>query len=228
MQKVLLVQSRTTPVRIEREQGNFSRALGSTAELEFLSALDERFAWETPEEFLAGYDGVIFGGSSDFDFHGGRPEDDPVRAVSMQILDRTRPLVARALEIELPILGVCFGHQIIANMHGGNVHNDKQQNKFGGHEVHLTEEGKRDPLFKHLPKSFTAQYAHKDSVTNLPKGATLLATGSSCRFSALRYGKKAYTVQFHPEIERMTGATTSSKEAYGILPLWVTHIVKGT
>ena len=220
-----MVQSRITPERVERERGNFARALDGAAELGFLSALDERFEWETPQEFLAGYDGVIFGGSSDFDFHGGRPESDPVRATSMQILDRTRPLVAHAFDIGLPVLGVCFGHQIIGNMHGGNVHNDKQQNKFGGHEVHLTEEGQRDPLFKRLPKSFIAQYAHKDSVTDLPEGAMLLATGPSCRFSALRYGDRAYTVQFHPEIERMTGATTHSEEAYEILPLWVEHII---
>ena len=225
MQKLLLVQSRTSPERIERERDNFTRALGGIAELESLSTLDERFGWETPQEFLAGYDGVMFGGSSDFDFHGGRPDSDPVRATSMQILERTRPLVSHAFEINLPILGVCFGHQIIANMHGGNVHNDKEQNKSGAHEVHLTAEGAQDPLFKHLPQSFIAQYAHKDSVTNLPEGATLLATGSSCRFSALRYGGKAYTVQFHPEIERMTGATKDSPEAYQIVPLWVTHIV---
>lgn len=225
MHKILLVQSRITPERIERERDNFTRALGGVAELESLSALDERFEWETPQEFLAGYDGVMFGGSSDFDFHGGRPDSDPVRAASMQILERTRPLVAHAFDSNLPILGVCFGHQIIANMHGGNVHHDKEQNKLGAHEVHLTEEGTHDPLFKHLPQSFIAQYAHKDSVTNLPEGASLLATGDSCRFSALRYGKKAYTVQFHPEIERITGATVSSKEAYQIVPLWVTHIV---
>ena len=225
MQKILLVQSRISPERIECEHNNFTRSLGGIAEFESLSTLDERFGWETPQEFLAGYDGVMFGGSSDFDFHGGRPDSDPVRAASMQILERTRPLVAHAFDITLPILGVCFGHQIIANMHGGNVHNNKEQNKFGAHEVHLTTEGAQDPLFKNLPQSFTAQYAHKDSVTNLPEGATLLATGASCRFSALRYGEKAYTVQFHPEIERMTGATISSKEAYQIVSLWVKHIV---
>ncbi len=225
MHTILLVQSRITPERIERERDNFTRALGGIAQLESLSALDERFGWETPQEFLAGYDGVMFGGSSDFDFHGGRPESDPVRATSMQILERTRPLVAHAFLINLPILGVCFGHQIIANMHDGNVHNDKEQNKFGAHEVHLTPEGAQDPLFKHLPQSFIAQYAHKDSATNLPEAATLLATGASCGFSALRYGEKAYTVQFHPEIKRITGATKSSPEAYQIVPLWVKHIV---
>src|ERR1700690_3480100 len=98
MSKILLVQSRTAPERIEREQGNFARVVGGAAQLDFLSTLDERFAWETPEEFLNGYDGVMFGGSSDFDFHGGREESDPARITSLEILARTRPLVSHAFE----------------------------------------------------------------------------------------------------------------------------------
>jgi GMP synthase-like glutamine amidotransferase len=225
MSKILLVQSRTDPMRIERERNNFAKAVGGVADLDFLSSLDLQFAWAAPEEFLAGYDGVMFGGSSDFDFHGGRVEGDSARITSMEILARTRPLVAHAFERHIPILGVCFGHQLIAQMHGGKVNNDKAQHKFGGHEVHLTPDGAHDPLFKNLPQSFMAQYAHKDSVTNLPSGATLLATGTSCRFSALRYGSKAYTVQFHPEIKRMTGATKASPQANEIVRLWIEKIV---
>ena len=223
--KILFVQSRTDPIRIERERDNFRRAVGSAAHIDFLSALDEKLAWTTPDEFLKGIDGVMFGGSSDFDFHGGRQSDDPARIMSMIILARARTMVRYALAEGTPIFGVCFGHQLIAQMHGGEVQNDKAQNKFGAHEVHLTEMGENDALFKNLPKSFTAQYAHKDSVTTLPEGATLLATGASCRFSALRYGDRAYTTQFHPEIERMTGATQPSPEAYSLLKHWLEVVV---
>ena len=205
MKKILVVQSRITEERIERERGNYLRAANGAAELGFISAVDEKLAWTTPEELLAGYDGVIFGGSSDFDFHGGRPDKDPVRLMSMIILSRARNIVGYAFEKGEPILGVCFGHQIIGEIHQGMITNDREQTKMGSYEVSLTEEGKSDPLFGTLPERFFAQYAHKDSVTNMPEGATLLATGHACRFSALRYGENMY---FTPKSRSSERAST--------------------
>ena len=226
MKRILVVQSRTDESRIAGEQTHFRSALGGTADISFLSALDERLAWSTPDEFLKGIDGVIFGGSSDFDFHGGRPAKDPARLMSLILLSRTRNIISYTLAQRLPLLGVCFGHQMVAQMHGGEVENDTAQSKFGSYEVGLTEEGAKDPVFGHLPKSFFAQYAHKDSVTTLPSGATLLAQSPACSFSALRYADKAYTVQFHPEVLRfpdIPGCTREAPEALKILPLWAQY-----
>jgi len=230
MKKILVVQSRTDESRIVGEQANFRSALGDTANVSFLSALDERLAWSTPDEFLKDVDGVIFGGSSDFDFYGGRPAKDPVRLMSLILLSRTRNIISYTLAQKLPLLGVCFGHQMVAQMHGGEVENDTAQSKFGSYEVGLTEEGAKDPVFGHLPKSFFAQYAHKDSVTTLPSGATLLAQSPSCAFSALRYADKAYTVQFHPEVLKfpdIPGCTRESPEAGKIIPLWAQYALAG-
>lgn len=226
MRKILLVQSRITEARVERERDNFTRAAGGSAELGFLSALDEHLAWTTPEKLLKGYDGVIFGGSSDFDFHGGRPDGDPVRLMSMMILSRAKNIVSYAMANDIPTLGVCFGHQIIGNMHDGMVTNDREQSKMGAYEVTVTEEGKKDPLFSALPERFFAQYAHKDSVTNLPIGAVLLATGDACRFSALRYGRRVHTVQFHPEVLKMPrGPEHDTPESSAIVRLWIERVV---
>ncbi len=223
MKKILVVQSRTSEERIAGERDNFRSVLGGHAEVSFLSALDERLAWSTPDEFLGGIDGVIFGGSSDFDFHGGRAEKDPVRLMSLILLSRTRNIISHTLAQNIPLLGVCFGHQLVAQMHGGEVDHDIAQSKFGSYEVSLTEEGVHDPVFKHLPVSFVAQYAHKDSVTTLPEGATLLAASPACSFSALRYAEKAYTVQFHPEVKNFPDIPMvykASPEASRIIPLW--------
>lgn len=214
MKKILLIQSRQTPETIQGEQENFRRAAGALAELEFLSALDERLAWTMPDEVLAGCDGVIFGGSSDFDFHGGRRAKDPARIMAAIILSRTRLFVSYASAQNLPILGICFGHQIIAQMREGNVESDVAQKKVGSHEVNLTPAGESDALFKGFPKSFVAQYGHKDSVTALPAGAVLLATGNACRFSALRYGEKTYTFQFHPEVNHADFAVRLKESGY--------------
>jgi GMP synthase-like glutamine amidotransferase len=227
MQKILLVQSRITETRVERERDNFRRAIDGAAKLGCISSVDESLAWTTPAQLLEGYDGVIFGGSSDFDFHGGRPAGDPVRLMSMMILSRARNIVSHTLAQNIPTLGVCFGHQIIGQMHGGMVSNDREQSKLGSYEVALTEDGKRDPLFSQLPERFYAQYAHKDSITTMPDGATLLATGDACRFSALRYGERVYTVQFHPEIARFRQGPGQheSPEASQLVKLWLERVI---
>src|SRR6185295_17902789 len=133
--KILVVQSRTDENWVVRERENFTRVIGTAADIEFLSALDERLAWSSPDEFLKDANGVIFGGSSDFDFHGGRHEKDPARLMSLIILSRSRNIVRHAIADGTPILGVCFGHQIIAQMYGGDVQNDPTQGKSGSHEV---------------------------------------------------------------------------------------------
>ena len=230
MTKILVFQSRITEKRIEGERDNYRRTIGSLADIDFLSAVDAKLSWTLPQDLLAGYDGIIFGGSSDFDFHGGRPKEDPARIMSMLILSRAKHVVSYALEAGIPVLGVCFGHQLIAQMHGGRVYNDHEQSKFGAFKVQLTEEGKTDPLFSSLPKTFYAQYAHKDSATLLPEGATLLATGPDCRFSALRYGERVYTTQFHPEMRDVSieGVVEvhESPEASTLIPKWISMVVK--
>ena len=171
-------------------------------------------------------------------------DKDPGRLLAMIVLGRSRNIVSYALAEDIPLLGVCFGHQLIAEMLGGNVTRDEEQQKSGSFEVVLTDSGKSDPLFGDLPASFTAQYAHADSATALPEGATLLASSSCCRFSALRYGKRAYTVQFHPELTAEQAAARleacpeylppgasardvirESPEASKLIPLWIENIV---
>jgi GMP synthase (glutamine-hydrolysing) len=221
-------------------------ALGGSAELTYLSSLDESLSWKKPEEVLDGYDGVIFGGSRDYDFDGGRKIDDPFRILAMLIFSRTRNLIRLALAKDMPGMGICFGHQVTANMFGGKVENDVEQSKRGTFRVTLTDEGRKDIVFKSLPESFDAQYAHKDSVTKMPGGATLLARGDHCCFSALRYGNSMYTVQFHPEMtaERLSLTINSNKgslplgiktveeivrptpDALQILPLWLHRVVR--
>ena len=228
MLKVLLFQSRKLPEGLAREKTNFERVLGGTAQLDTISAFDESLSHKYSEDVLNKYDGVIFGGSAEYDFDGGRPESDPVRLASLVILSRAKMLMSAALQSDIPVLGICFGHQLIANMFGGNVFNDKAQNKFGTHEVRCTKEGMSDKLFSQMPPTFTAQYAHKDSVSVLPRGATLLAESETCRFSALRYGDKVYTVQFHPEVRRMgdpKAAHDESPEAATLVSKWVRSIV---
>jgi len=227
VQRSTVLQSRRKKDSIERERRNITRAIGEQAKAVFLSDLDEELPWSSPAEFLKDFDGLIFGGSSDFDFHGGRDAEDPARIMSHTILTRLQYLISFAFEKRVPILGICFGHQLIGHLYGAEVVHDKEQSKSGSFEVCLTDERKRDAIFKHLPEIFMAQYWHKDSLTKLPTGATLLAESSVCHFSALRYGAGAYTFQFHPEIVHWHDPCQHrpSPETSKIIPLWIRECV---
>lgn len=202
MKNILLIQSRLNPDLCAREVQLYTRELFEISNPRTLSSLDGEVAWQDPATLLAEYDAVIIGGSGDFDLHGGRESSDPARVGAREVLVRLTPLIRFALDTHFPLLGICFGHQLIAEVQGGNIESDPLQKKFGSYDVIQHDAALTDPLFTTLPTSFTAQYGHKDAVTKLPKGATLLASGSDCRFSALRYGSKIYSTQFHPEMNR--------------------------
>lgn len=242
--RILIVQARENPISIAAEQSHYRRAVGDSAILEFLSLLDEKLAWTTPDEILEAYDGMILGGSESMYIHGGRMDNDPARLLAMIALSRARNIMSYAFAEELPLLGVCFGHQLIAQMRGGDVTHDHAQMKSGSFEVSLTAAGKADRLFGELPPSFVAQFGHKDSATALPEGATLLVSADCCRFSGLRYGTRAYTMQFHPELTareaivrldacpeylpegvKARDVVRESPEASRLIPLWIERIV---
>lgn len=217
MKKVLLIQSRKAPYMLGVEKEEYARALEGRAELVCISSLDESLSWNTPPVILFGYDALIVGGSGDFDFDGGRARDDEARLISKEIAERLRPLILYILEKDFPLLGVCYGHQIVAEVLGVTVLHDKAQTKVGSFEVALTEAGKRDALFGDMPETFMAQYGHKDSVSAIPKGATLLAKSPQCNGSAYRYGAHVYTTQFHPE-STAEGMANKLSNSPGYLP----------
>ncbi len=200
MKKILVIQSRKRPEMIQAEQGEYTRAIPQDCILTFISSLDETVAWHNPLEILADYNAVILGGSGEFDFDGGREAEDVACCTSREIVNRLRTLILYVIEMDFPLLGICYGHQIVSEVLGVKVVNDHTQKKVGSYEVTLTDAGKKDMIFSKLPETLMAQYGHKDSLSALPQGAVLLATGNRCKTSALRLKQNIYTMQFHPEL----------------------------
>lgn len=98
-----------------------------------------------------------------------------------------------------PILGVCYGHQLLAWAFGGEVGFHPGGREIGTVNVELTEEAAVDALFAGMPKQFSAQASHLQSVLSLPEGAVLLAKNSFDPHHAFRLGVSTWGVQFHPE-----------------------------
>jgi GMP synthase (glutamine-hydrolysing) len=199
MKKILVIQFRSRPEMVLAEQGEYTRAAKGKADVTFISALDEMLAWDNPAQILLGYGGVIFGGSGEYDLHSDT-DPDARMAPARQLLERVTPLIRYILEQDVPMLGICFGHQLIGEVREGKVNSDPEQAKVGSFDVALTPEGEQDVLFSSLPHMFIGQYGHHNSLSSMPEGATLLASSPKCKFSALRYGAHVYTMQFHPEL----------------------------
>ena len=110
-----------------------------------------------------------------------------------------KPWLHHALANDTPMLGVCYGHQLMAAAFGGISDYHPAGREIGTHTVRLTPAGRDDPLFSQLPESFAAQLTHAQSVMQAPPGSTVLAHNSHDAYQALRYGPRQWSVQFHPE-----------------------------
>lgn len=199
--KILGIQFRVSKDSIAEEQASLKREIGRYADLEFISALDDSLNWSHPETILAGYQGIILGGSAEFYFDGNKSTNDPNRRISYELLEKLKPLFTYIFAHDIPTLGICYGHQLLGAFAGARVHCDLKQGKVRSHEVKLMVDKHDYFLFSDLPTSFYAHYGHKDSLDRVPEGAVLLMNGGDeCKVTALRYKNNIYTTQFHPEL----------------------------
>lgn len=105
-------------------------------------------------------------------------------------------LLQTALEREIPILGVCFGSQILAHAAGGQVRKSERI-EIGWCDVSLEPAAAADPLFSQLGSTFTGMQFHYDTF-DLPDHATVLARGSGL-IQGFKVGRNAWATQFHIE-----------------------------
>jgi GMP synthase (glutamine-hydrolysing) len=115
-----------------------------------------------------------------------------------------RKLIETALEQEMPVLGLCFGSQLLASVAGAEVGKSGRP-EVGWYQVQMTEDAASDPLMSVLgPEPEVIQY-HYDTFNwqTLPENLTILATASGMN-QAFRVGKNAWGTQFHIEMNLPT------------------------
>ena len=138
----------------------------------------------------AGYCGIIFTGGPNSVYDKASPHCDP-----------------SILDCGIPILGICYGDQLMAYLAGGAVSGAKETSEYGRAFLFVSDH----PLFEGVPSESVCWMSHTDYVSNLPHGFRTIAHTPKCPCAAMCDDeRKLYGVQFHPEV---------SHTAYGDLIL---------
>ena len=135
------------------------------------------------------FDGIILLG-------GGFMPDDDERA---PWLPTERALTTNALESGTPLLGICLGAQLLAQVAGGVVKASFGAPERGSTTIRLLPASAEDRIFAGLPATIPMIEHHRDRITELPPAAVHLASSDACPIQAFRVGPAAWGVQFHPE-----------------------------
>ena len=156
--------------------------------------------------------GLASGPVLQVDVHTGQELPDPAKVSSAVITgsiamvshredwsERTANWLLTALDASLPVLGVCYGHQLLAHALGGIVGPNPNGREMGTKIVETEPEHANDRLFADYPSSFKAQTSHLESVLELPACATKLGHTALDENHVARFTDTSWGVQYHPE-----------------------------
>lgn len=103
-----------------------------------------------------------------------------------------------------PILGICFGHQLLAHIFGAKVLRMEEKKEIGWYDVQIKDS--ENPVFKGIKKSLKVFEFHNDQIVFPPSNSEVLACTDLCPIEALSYTDcPVFSVQFHPEIDEVAG-----------------------
>lgn len=167
----------------------FARALPASVRLEVHKGFD------APHRPLGGYDGLLLSGS-------------PRSLVEREPwMDDAAAFVRHAADLGVPVLGVCFGHQLIGYAYGCQVRKNPRGWEAGTTAVRLTEAGRADPLFTGLAPGGTlpVNQSHRDEIGAIggaggERPLRVLAENDHSAVQAVALGDHVRSVQFHPEM----------------------------
>lgn len=113
--------------------------------------------------------------------------------------ETTARWLRRAVDADIPVLGVCYGHQLLAHALGGRVDYNPHGREMGTVELRRSPQSRDDALLGALPPTFPAQATHLQTVLEPPRDAVVLARSSFDACQAVRFAPRAWGLQFHPE-----------------------------
>lgn len=147
---------------------------------------------ETPAAELAGAAGIILSGGPQSVYDKGSPQADP-----------------KIFDLNVPVLGLCYGLQWIAQALGGKV-TPGHVKEYGKTPVAIT--GKQSQIFAGVPGQCTVWMSHGDEATKLPEGFTSIASSQTCKNAGFsNEARRIFALQFHPEVTHSEHGLTMLK-----------------
>jgi len=191
MPNILLIKVGDTFPTLQAQQGDFEQMIYQT-----LSQSSAQFTLYDPRKnpshpSLSNFDAIIITGS-----HAMVTDQEDWSEALL-------PYIREMYQCNIPVLAICYGHQLVAKALGGESGFHPKGPEPGTVEVITTEQAATDELFHALPKSFRVNVAHSQTVLQKPSTAVVLAANNFEPHQALRMGN-IWSVQFHPEFNRET------------------------
>jgi len=115
--------------------------------------------------------------------------------------ERTADWLRGQVEKRTPILGICYGHQLLTHALGGIAGPNPGGREFGNQKIYMNETAKSDSLFGLLPRVFEGHCCHAQSALKLPAGAVSLGGNAHEPNHVVRFAENCWGVQFHPEFD---------------------------
>jgi GMP synthase (glutamine-hydrolysing) len=138
---------------------------------------------------------------------------------------------------DVPVLAVCFGHQIVGEALGGRIEPNPAGGEYGTIEVDLTAAGQAHPLYAGMPARISVQSTHRDVLLGAPTdpATTLLGSTGNTRWQTFSWGPRLHAVQFHPELQApalaqlmasrgIAGETRPAPDGPQILANWLAFV----
>jgi len=189
MRPLLIVKSGRTLPELARRRGDYEAWISAGMGLEPARVRVAHAYENAPLPGPGAFAGVVVTGSSAMVSH-----REPWS-------ERTAAWLADAVLAGTPVLGICYGHQLLAQGLGGRVGPNPRGREIGTVEVRLSSAARGDPLFGELPERMRVQATHVEAVLDLPARARLLASSDGDPHQAFAVGDRAWGVQFHPEFD---------------------------
>jgi len=189
MKPVLILETGNPPEAIAREYGNFDNWIIDGARL-------------TGHQYLT------------VPVHQGGSLPDPANIGSVIVtgspamvtedlpwIHQSEIFLRQAIDLSVPVLGICFGHQLLGQALGGKAGWNPRGREIGTTHISLHEMAATDPLFESMPTIFPAHVTHMQSVLEVPEGAVVLGGNDFDGHQVVRFSPTAWGVQFHPEFD---------------------------
>lgn len=129
------------------------------------------------------------------------------------LIDEKAAIRTWVRELRRPFLGLCLGHQLLADALGGTC-GPQRPAEIGVMDVELTDAGVADPLFSGLDRRQKCLNWHSVQVAQAPDDAVILASSSACANQAMRVAENAWSMQYHVEVEPDTVTNWADIPAY--------------